>query len=455
MTNASTRRTVIFAGGGTGGHLFPGIAVAHELLAREPDARVLFVGSQKPIEQDIVGGAGFEHVALPSVSPSLTPMRIGSSLLKNWRAYRQARAIMARERPSVVIGLGGFASVPPVLAAWRAGVPIVLLEQNVVPGKATRWLNRFADTVCLPWAETAKHLSSRRCVLVTNDSSHAGGPASEKLGAEGTRNLSEPSLQSTGVRNELGSPASFQCCAHSLKQAVPPKSSASRRTLLIVTGNPIRREIAVLASTDSQTGQPGGVSPRTLDANHVRGLTPPGSPTLLILGGSQGATSLNAAVLDALATLQTELTGWRIVHQTGAADLDAIRQRYAALSLAADVQPFFRDMAEQYRRATCVVSRAGATTLAELACAGLPALLVPLPTSAHDHQRLNARLFADHSAALVAEPSSPAAGSLRASLVQLLSDQPLRDRLHQNLRALAQPQAASAVVEILRECLRG
>lgn len=156
-------------------------------------------------------------------------------------------------------------------------------------------------------------------------------------------------------------------------------------------------------------------------------------------------------MLDALATLRTELAGWQIVHQTGAADLDAIRQRYAALSLVADVQPFFRDMAEQYRRATCVVSRAGATTLAELACAGLPALLVPLPTSAHDHQRLNARLFADHSAALVAEPSSPAADSLRASLVQLLSDLSLRDRLRNNLRVLAQPQAAMAVVEILRE----
>lgn len=390
MTNASTRRSVIFAGGGTGGHLFPGIAVARELLAREPDARVLFVGSQKHIEQDIVGSAGFEHVALPSVSPSLSPTRIGSSFLNNWRAYRQARAIIARERPSVVVGLGGFASVPPVLAAWRIGVPIVILEQNVVPGKATRLLSRFAEVVCLPWPQAANGL-----------------PRSVKT---------------------------------------------------VVTGNPIRVEIAKLADAETETGEPGGVSPRTQVIKDVRGLTPPGSPesdretrTLLILGGSQGAASLNAAVLDALATLRTELTGWQIVHQTGAADLDAIRQRYAALSLTADVQPFIRNIAEQYRRATCVVSRAGATTLAELACAGLPALLVPLPTSAHDHQRLNAHLFAEHSAALVAEPSSPAADSLRAALVQLLSDHSLRDRLRLKLRGLAHPQAASAVVEILRE----
>lgn len=383
MTNASTRRTVIFAGGGTGGHLFPGIAVARELLQSEPDARVLFVGSQKPIEQDIVTGAGFEHVALPSVSPSLAPTRIGSSWLRNWKAYRQARAIIARERPHAVVGLGGFASVPPVLSAWRAGVPIVLLEQNVVPGKATRWLSRFADTVCLPWAETANRFSPR-------------------------------------IR-------------------------------VVVTGNPIRREIAALATANDESLM--RETPTTAVSNEpsqaVRASTR--SSTLLILGGSQGAASLNAAVLDALAALHTELSGWQIVHQTGVADLDTTRQRYAALSLAADVQPFIRDMTEQYRNATCVISRAGATTLAELASAGLPALLVPLPTSAHDHQRLNAQLFVDHSAALMVEPSSPTVDSLRASLIQLLSDQRLRDRLRQNLRGLARPQAASAVVAIVRE----
>ncbi len=358
----SSPRTVLFAGGGTGGHLFPGIAVARELLACEPNARVLFVGSQKPIETEIVGSAGFEHIALPSVSPSLRPTRIGSSLLNNWRAYRQARAILCNERPNVVVGLGGFASVPPVLAAWRAGVPIVLLEQNVIPGKATRWLSRFADTVCLPWAETAKHFSPR-------------------------------------IRT-------------------------------VVTGNPIRCEIAELVHEER---------------------VEPSPQTLLILGGSQGATTLNNAVIAVLNSMQAELVGWRIVHQTGAADLDAIRQRYAALSLDADVQPFFRDMAEQYRRSTCVISRAGASTLSELACAGLPAILVPLPTSAHDHQRLNARLFADHSAVLLAEPSSPAADGWRAALVQLVSDHSLRDRLRHNIHALAQPQAANAVVEIVRE----
>ena len=423
MTNASTRRSVIFAGGGTGGHLFPGIAVARELLAREPDARVLFVGSQKPIEVDIVGGAGFEHIALPSVSSSLSPARIGSSLFNNWRAYRQARAIMARERPSVVVGLGGFASVPPVLAAWRAGVPIVLLEQNVVPGKATRWLSRFAEVICLPWPQAANGLPRGVKTIVTGNPIRA---EIAKLADE--RREEDSACGSASLPLPLGEGRG--------------EGSNGEKTFVLEKGEDAgvnRERVPYPAFGHLLPGGKGVGSGREINS------------TLLILGGSQGAASLNAAVLDALATLRTELGGWRIVHQTGAADLDAIRQRYAALSLAADVQPFFRDMAEQYRRATCVISRAGATTLAELACAGLPALLVPLPTSAHDHQRLNARLFADHSAALVAESASPAADSLRASLVQLLNDQPLRDRLRQNLRAVAQPQAASAVAEIVHE----
>jgi UDP-N-acetylglucosamine--N-acetylmuramyl-(pentapeptide) pyrophosphoryl-undecaprenol N-acetylglucosamine transferase len=170
----------------------------------------------------------------------------------------------------------------------------------------------------------------------------------------------------------------------------------------------------------------------------------------LILGGSQGASSLNSVVIEAAASLRTELAGWRILHQTGTAEQDAIRQRYAALSLDADVQPFIADMAAAYRNATIVISRAGATTLTELACAGVPAILVPLATSAHDHQRLNARLFADRSAALMIEPSASAADSLRVTLAQLLSDPPLRDRLRHNLLALAQPQATHTVVSILQ-----
>ncbi len=393
MTNPSSRRTVVFAGGGTGGHLFPGIAVAQEFLRRDAATRILFVGSEKPIEREILGRAGFEHVPLSSVSPSLTFSRIVPSLANNWRAYRQARTVLASERPSVVIGLGGFASVPPVLAARRDRTPIVLLEQNVVPGKATRWLSRFANVVCLPWDEAA--------------------------------------------------------------QGLPAGTST------IVTGNPIRQEIAMLAS--ERPCKTGTLARRLADDGQE---CPSYNNTLLILGGSQGATALNALVLTAIEGLlgqnglnggQTPLAGWRIVHQTGAADVDEIRGRYAAFKLNADVQPFLSDMAEQYRRATCVISRAGATTLAELACAGLPAILVPLPTSAHDHQRLNAKLFADQTAAILIEQqakSETCAAELGTQLASLLSDEEQRQQLRDSMTRFAKPDAAAAVADAIENVER-
>ena len=375
MTNPSSRRTVIFAGGGTGGHLFPGIAVAQELLRRDTTTRILFVGSEKPIEQEILRRAGFEHLALPSVSPTLTPSKFLPSLINNWRAYRQARKFLVQERPSVVVGLGGFACVPPVLAARRRGVPIVLLEQNIVPGKAIRWLSRFADVVCLPWDEAA---------------------------------------------------CGFQ-----------------KGTKTIVTGNPIRHEIATLSGE------------RPLKTN-----------TLLVLGGSQGATTLNALVTSAIKKLvgqsrlnndATTLVGWRIVHQTGPADVDAIRQCYESLSLNADVQPFLSDMAAQYRNAMCVISRAGATTLAELACASLPAILVPLPTSAHDHQRLNAKLFSDRNAVELVEQqtdSDSGVDELCKQLALLLNDEERRQQLCDGMTRFAKPHAASAVADAIEKIER-
>ncbi len=364
MTTEPQRRSVILAGGGTGGHLFPGIAVADELVRRDTNTRIQFWGSVKLLEKQIVDAAGYEHVPLASVPPSLIPGRIWNSVVRNGQAYRIARTLLAAEQPDVVIGLGGFASVPPVLAARRSGVPVVLLEQNVIPGKATRWLSRFADVVCLPFDETWKHI-----------------PAGVKA---------------------------------------------------VVTGNPIRRKIAELATCEAT------------DLNSP--------PTLLILGGSQGAATLNAAVLDSLASLVSQLADWRIVHQTGAADCDSIRQRSAALPLQFETQPFLGDMATVYRSATCVISRAGATTLAELACAGIPAILLPLPKSAHDHQRLNARLFADRGAVMIVEEGVDAAETARGlavSLAELISDASRRERMRQAMRKLARPNAAAAVTEQL------
>ncbi|MBC8114857.1 MAG: undecaprenyldiphospho-muramoylpentapeptide beta-N-acetylglucosaminyltransferase [Candidatus Saccharimonas sp.] len=359
-------RTFIFAGGGTGGHLFPGVAVALELKRREPNARLLFVGSERELERTILARHGLEHRSLPVESlRELTrhPWRFAT---RNWTAWRAARQLMREERPSVVVGLGGYASAPLVWQASRARCPVVLLEQNVIPGRATRWLSRSASLVCTSFIEAGDRLP--------------------------------------------------------------------RGAKIEVTGNPVRREIAEFAS--NLTGD--STAPREL----------------LVLGGSQGADSLNEAVVAALRLVSEARSGWRVVHQTGARQVEAMRRAYAGLSIDAVVEPFFDDMLARYRAASFVVSRAGATTLAELACCGLPMLLLPYPHAADDHQRANALAYESHGAAVSVEHLATAeqtAARLADPLRSLLTDESCRRAMSTAARSCAHPDATSAVVNRMLE----
>jgi UDP-N-acetylglucosamine--N-acetylmuramyl-(pentapeptide) pyrophosphoryl-undecaprenol N-acetylglucosamine transferase len=242
-------------------------------------------------------------------------------------------------------------------------VPVVLLEQNATPGRATWWLARRADAVCVSFEETAGRL-----------------------------------------------PRGVRC---------------------VVTGNPVRTEIAELAALERPAGPP---------------------RSLLVLGGSQGGHALNAAVLHWAARQNAVLADWRIVHQTGERDCPPVRQRYAELRLPADVQPFLADMAAAYRGADVVISRAGATTLAELACAGLPAVLVPYPHAAADHQRGNAEVFVQFGAAeLVPEQprTEDTAAHLETVFQELLRDPERCSTMSAAMRSLARPHAAAAVLVAL------
>lgn len=355
-------RTYVFAGGGTGGHLFPGIAVAQELQRRRPDARMLFVGSDRDLEQSILAQHQFAHRPLPVESLSALRRHPFRFAVRNWRAWRMARVLLREEHPAAVIGLGGYASAPLVWAGARSGLPIILLEQNVIPGRTTRWLARSADAVCSSYPEASARL---------------------------------------------------------------PK-----RTPVIVTGNPLRAEILDVWDARSNA------------SNRLR--------QLLILGGSQGADSLNDAVIATARSLQNELAGWQIIHQTGPRQVAAIRQEYDNLGLTADVQPFLDDMAARYRSAAIVISRAGATTLAELTCCGLPMVLLPYQHAADDHQRANARSLEQLGAAIVVEHGSTAtetADRLTASIRPLLCDDSRRISLGVAARAAAHPDATMAVAD--------
>jgi len=361
-------RSILFAAGGSGGHLFPAIAVAEELHRRDPDVGIGIVASDKEIDRSILARYPFERHHLASVSPSRFFRQPWRVLRENWKAWQAAKQLLREQSPAVVVGCGGFASVPLVWAAIRARVPVVLLEQNLIPGRANVWLSRWATKVCLSFEETRVYL-----------------------------------------------PASVQ------RQA----------DVASVTGNPVRQ--SMLPTTPVTERLPN---------------------QLLVLGGSQGARHLNEAVVEWVSTRPAILKGWNLIHQTGSGDQPAIAERYALLTdfIHAEAIEFIADPSVYYRTTTLVIARAGATSLAELACLGVPSILVPLPSAARDHQTANARWYADRGAAsLVIQSTTPPATALKLAetATPLLSNPETRQHFAQAITQTARRLAARDVATIV------
>ena len=361
--------SILFAGGATGGHLFPGIAVAESLTRLSKvsglGCRIGFVGQGTCLERDEARARGYEYYAVPSVSTLDVGRRPLRSLAAAWRSYCRARRIVRRFDPTVVIGLGGFASVPAVVAANRMRVPVMLLEQNVIPGRATRWLSRRAARVCVAFAETRLALA---------------------------------------------------------------KPDACRRT-----GNPVRGVGmgAVAAASDR------------------KGL-------LLVLGGSQGSRSLNSAVPEALGRIGVCGGGWRVVHQCGDHDPRLVESAYREQGWEARVERFLECPPTLLASSDLVVARAGATTLAEMSCAGVAGVLVPYPFASDDHQRANAAWYVERGAARMVEETEGGGdwvGRLAGELGLLLDSESTRLELSIAMSRLGWPNAADEVVGVLAELL--
>ncbi len=353
---------IVFAGGGTGGHLFPGLAVAERLVDEVPQVRITFAGSGKAFEQRHVAAAGFEYLALPC-RPLLKGAREAFSFIaKNLAGYLAAGRFLAGQHVAAVVGLGGYASVPMAQAAGRRGVPLILLEQNATAGKATRWLSRSASLICLALA-----------------------PARSKL----------------------------RC-----------------RCPIRVTGTPIRS----------------GFFPRRASRHRM-----------IVLGGSGGARSLNEKVPRALHQIQPILAGWQIVHQTGESGFQPTCELYDKLGLKATVVPFIADVPAMLRASGLAVCRSGGTTLAELAAAGVPAVLLPYPHATDDHQRLNAEVFCDAGGAVTLD-TRPRSGRLVHDLTErlsdLIADADGRARMSAAMRRLARPHAADEVAGLIVEMVQ-
>src|SRR5262245_37579629 len=300
---------VIIAGGGTGGHLFPGIAVAREIQRRYSGSTILFVGAERGIETKIVPKEGFELRTLPVGGiKGLGISRQIRNLMGMVSGVFKARAILQEFNPQVVIGVGGYASFPTLTAATLAGYPRVIMEQNAIPGLANRVLGKWVDFAAVTDARTQSFFGNRA----------------------------------------------------------------------VVTGNPVRPEFKA-------------ISPKT----HV----PP--YTVLVFGGSQGAPSINRAVMDVLDSLADWKDRLPFVHQTGERQIDEVQRAYAGKGYQADVRAFFNNFHEQYATADLIVSRSGATTVAEIKAAGRAAILIPFPLATDDHQMKNARLMAEENAAVL------------------------------------------------------
>lgn len=347
---------LLIAGGGTGGHVLAGIAVAEEWAKTHGKESVLFVGSSLGLEARLVPKAGYALKLLPVGALNQVSLKVRlKTLLKLPLCFLISSWILIRFRPHAVLGVGGYASGPVVLVAsflvrlW--GGKTAILEQNLIPGFTNRKLGEYANRVFVAFAESGKSFRTKK---------------------------------------------------------------------VLASGNPIRAAMQ--------------------DCGEV----PTHPKTIFIFGGSQGAMGINTMVINALPHMKnSEL---QFIHQTGPKDLDRVKAAYASAGIEARVEPFIDDMLSCYRAASLILCRAGSSTLAEIARVGRPALFIPLPTAADNHQQKNAEVYSQVGAARVVKQDAMSAKEFADMILDLLHDPESLERMAQKVRQFHKPQAASEIV---------
>ena len=360
---------VIIAGGGSGGHLFPGLALARELTEKD-GVNVLFVGAEKGIESRIVPKSGFQIKFLPAegVMGKSAPAKI-KAVYKMAVSFFKARGLMASFRPDVVIGTGGYASFSPVLAAWSCQIPSLIMEQNVAPGAANKLLARVAGAVAVTYQESMPYFPRAKSFL---------------------------------------------------------------------TGNPVRKEI-LDAKRSNASFETFGLAPDLF--------------TVFVFGGSSGARAINSALIGALEHLLDLKQDIQFLHQSGESDYQGVREAYRRTGFRAMVAPFVFQMPEAYAASDLVISRAGATTLAELTALGKPAILIPYPY-AGEHQDANARKLEGVGAAMLIRERELSAEALAANIRLLMEDENIRNGMSSQSRVIGKPDAARSVADIALSLVR-
>lgn len=353
---------VLIAAGGTGGHIYPGIAVAREILRRDPSSEVLFVGTVRGLETRIVPENGFQLSLINSAglkNVGLTGKLKGVAILP--KSFLEARRLLRDFQPDVVVGAGGYVSGPIMLVASLTGYPTLVMDSNALPGFTNRRLARFIDKAALTFEEAL------------------------------------PFFGKKGV----------------------------------VTGNPVRSEFFEI---------------------------PPKAPgeniNLLIFGGSQGARAINNAMIEALTHLNGHKNRLNVTHQTGEPDFEKVSAGYKESGWSeTDVRRYIHDMVAEFEKADVVISRAGATTCAELAAAGKAAIMVPLPTAADDHQRKNAEALQKAGAARMILQKDLTGAGLAAEISELVDDPAKISAMGSAAKKLGRKDAAEMSVDIIEELI--
>lgn len=360
---------MLVSGGGTGGHIYPALALVRHVVACEPDSEVLFIGTSSGLESKIIPAAGFPLATIPARGyprrlTGLVPVAkdfISGSL--------QVRKIIREFKPQVAVGTGGYVSAPVVLAAAMNRIPAVIHEQNAIPGMANRYLAPLAGRICLSFESSRSHFRS------------------------------------------------------------------SKRT--VVTGNPRSSEAASYSR----------------DQGRQRFNLDPDRPVVVVFGGSRGALKINQVITGYLDS------GWwlptvQLIYITGEIYYNQVRERLRFLPQGISLFPYLSEMPAALAAADLVITRSGATTLAEITALGIPAILIPSPNVVDNHQYYNARVMADCGAALLIEEREFTAYRLRKEISRLLSNAGLLGKMGQASRRLGVVDSADRVYRCLLQVIK-
>ena len=364
LAKASEVRGII-AGGGTGGHLFPGVAIAREICRRYQRASMLFVTGRRKMETEILTRSGFCQTSIVVEGLKGMGWRKGTIvLLKLPLSFFQSISIIKRFSPHLVLGVGGYSAGPVCLAARLMGIPTAIHEQNSFPGLTNRMLCRIVDRVFISVEESRKYFP--------------GGS-------------------------------------------------------LYLTGNPLREELLI--------------EKKTYDKGNKKF-------TILVVGGSQGARAINRAFVASLEILKSKGEDPLSIHQTGETDYSQVVEAYRQRGLKGDIMPFIQDMAEAYHLADIVVSRAGATTVSELAALGKPSILIPYPHAANRHQEINARMLVQAGGAEMMLQEDLSGEGLAGILMKYMNSRRILRKMGAQAQKMGQGDAAKDIVNQLVDMIK-